>query len=245
MAGGHIEINDLCKMFGDVVAVNHIDLVMESGEFFSMLGPSGCGKTTTLRMIAGFEEPTSGEVLLDGVDLSHTPPHKRPVNTVFQNYMIFPHLSVHENVAFGLRRQRCSRSEIRHRVARARSSSCSSAELANRKPSSALRRPAAARRAGASAGPAPSSSAARRAARRARRKAATAAANGAQGAPAARRDHVRVRDPRSGGGAHDERPNRRHEPRNRRADRYSAGGLRRTDNRVRRRLPGHLQHHQR
>ena len=73
MAGGHIEINDLCKMFGDVVAVNHIDLVMESGEFFSMLGPSGWGKTTTLRMIAGFEEPTSGEILLDGVDLSHTP----------------------------------------------------------------------------------------------------------------------------------------------------------------------------
>ncbi len=175
MAGGHIEINDLCKMFGDVVAVNHIDLVMESGEFFSMLGPSGCGKTTTLRMIAGFEEPTSGEVLLDGVDLSHTPPHKRPVNTVFQNYMIFPHLSVHENVAFGLRRQRCSRSEIRHRVSR-RARARAARRARESQTISALRRTAAARRAGASAGPAPSSSAARRAARRARRKAATAAA---------------------------------------------------------------------
>jgi spermidine/putrescine transport system ATP-binding protein len=134
MAGGHIEINDLCKMFGDVVAVNHIDLVMASGGFFSMLGPSGCGKTTTLRMIAGFESPTSGQVLLDGVDLSHTPPHKRPVNTVFQNYMIFPYLNVYENVAFGLRRQRCSRSDVGHRVGEALEL-VQLGELANRKPS--------------------------------------------------------------------------------------------------------------
>ena len=104
-AAGHIEITDLCKEFGEVVAVNHIDLDMAGGEFFSLLGPSGCGKTTTLRMIAGFEDLTSGQIVLDGVDLRNTPPHKRPVNTVFQSYMIFPHLDVYENVAFGLRRQ--------------------------------------------------------------------------------------------------------------------------------------------
>ena len=108
--------------------------MMAGGEFFSLLGPSGCGKTTTLRMIAGFEEPTSGQILLDGVDLRDTPPHKRPVNTVFQTYMIFPHLNVHENVAFGLRRQRCGRSEIRQRVGEALEL-VQLQELANRKPS--------------------------------------------------------------------------------------------------------------
>ena len=134
MAGGHIEITDLCKQFGEVVAVNHIDLDMAGGEFFSMLGPSGCGKTTTLRMIAGFEDLTSGQIVLDGVDLRDTPPHKRPVNTVFQSYMIFPHLDVHENVAFGLRRQRCGRSEIRQRVGEALEL-VQLQKLANRKPS--------------------------------------------------------------------------------------------------------------
>jgi spermidine/putrescine transport system ATP-binding protein len=134
MAGGHIEITDLCKEFGEVVAVNHIDLDMAGGEFFSMLGPSGCGKTTTLRMIAGFEDLTSGQIVLDGVDLRDTPPHKRPVNTVFQSYMIFPHLDVHQNVAFGLRRQRCGRSEIRQRVGEALEL-VQLQKLANRKPS--------------------------------------------------------------------------------------------------------------
>jgi spermidine/putrescine transport system ATP-binding protein len=115
-AGGHIQITDLSKHYGDVVAVNHIDLEIVSGEFFSMLGPSGCGKTTTLRMIGGFEAPDDGQILLDGVDIRHTPPHKRPVNTVFQAYMIFPHLNVYENVAFGLRRQRVGKAELRRRV---------------------------------------------------------------------------------------------------------------------------------
>ena len=76
---------------------------MPPGEFFSLLGPSGCGKTTTLRMIAGFEKPSEGQILLDGTDMAQTPPHKRNVNTVFQNYALFPHLTVEENVAFGLR----------------------------------------------------------------------------------------------------------------------------------------------
>src|SRR5690242_12626708 len=92
---------------------------MPGAEFFSMLGPSGCGKTTTLRMIAGFEQPTSGQILLDGEDMAFTPPHKRNVNAVFQSYALVPHLSVQDNVAFGLRRQKTPRNEIKQRVGEA------------------------------------------------------------------------------------------------------------------------------
>jgi spermidine/putrescine transport system ATP-binding protein len=106
MHGGAIELVDLAKQFGDDTAVDGIDLSIGSGEFFSVLGPSGCGKTTTLRLIAGFEAPTRGQILLDGVDLANTPPHRRPVNTVFQSYALFPHLSVERNVAYGLRWRR-------------------------------------------------------------------------------------------------------------------------------------------
>ena len=116
---GEIDIIELVKKFGDVAAVDGIDLHMPSGEFFSMLGPSGCGKTTTLRMIAGFEQPTEGRILLDGDDMQFTPPHKRNVNTVFQSYALFPHLSVFDNVAFGLRRQKTPKNELRTRVAEA------------------------------------------------------------------------------------------------------------------------------
>ena len=99
-----------------VTAVDGIDLEVAAGEFFSLLGPSGCGKTTTLRLIAGFERPTSGEVLLDGTDLSAVPPERRNVNTVFQSYALFPHLTVSDNVAFGLRYQKVSRGERGRRV---------------------------------------------------------------------------------------------------------------------------------
>ena len=102
-AGGHVQLDDLAKSFDDVQAVRGIYLDIPPGEFFSLLGPTGCGKTTTLRMIAGFERPTEGRILLDGEDVSDTPPHKRNVNTVFQSYALFPHLTVAENVAFGLR----------------------------------------------------------------------------------------------------------------------------------------------
>ncbi|HMS62475.1 MAG TPA: ATP-binding cassette domain-containing protein, partial [Solirubrobacteraceae bacterium] len=88
---GDIRLEGLCKRFGEVTAVDGIDLHVPSGEFFTMLGPSGCGKTTTLRLIAGFERPDAGGILLDGVDMSRTPPHKRNVNTVFQSYALFPH----------------------------------------------------------------------------------------------------------------------------------------------------------
>jgi spermidine/putrescine transport system ATP-binding protein len=119
VAGGEVKLVDLVKQFGDVTAVDGINLEMPGAEFFSMLGPSGCGKTTTLRMIAGFEQPTAGQILLDGDDMAFTPPHKRNVNTVFQSYALFPHLSVQDNVAFGLRRQKRPKNEIKERVGEA------------------------------------------------------------------------------------------------------------------------------
>jgi spermidine/putrescine transport system ATP-binding protein len=101
---------------GLIVAVDHIDLEVNDGEFFSLLGPSGCGKTTTLRMIGGFEQPTSGKIELDGQDVTWLPPYQRNVNTVFQNYALFPHLTIYENVAFGLRRKKVPEDEVKSRV---------------------------------------------------------------------------------------------------------------------------------
>jgi spermidine/putrescine transport system ATP-binding protein len=112
-----VRLVDVVKKFGDSVAVDHINLEVLDGEFFSLLGPSGCGKTTTLRMIGGFEEPTSGLIELQGQDVTWLAPYKRNVNTVFQSYALFPHLTIYENVAFGLRRRRVKDSEIRTRVA--------------------------------------------------------------------------------------------------------------------------------
>ena len=116
---GAIQLVELVKRFADVTAVDGINVDIQGGEFFSLLGPSGCGKTTTLRLIAGFEQPTSGKILLDGTDVAYTPPHRRNVNTVFQNYALFPHLNVFDNVAFGLRRARRPKDEIKTRVGRA------------------------------------------------------------------------------------------------------------------------------
>ena len=115
MAGGRIELVALTKRFAET-AVDEIDLQIASGEFFSLLGPSGCGKTTTLRLIAGFEQPTSGQILLDGIDVSGIPPHKRNVNTVFQSYALFPFLTVFDNVAFGLRNRKLPAAELTSRV---------------------------------------------------------------------------------------------------------------------------------
>ena len=120
-----VEIDPVTKRFGTVTAVDHMDLRVERGEFYSFLGPSGCGKTTTLRMIAGFEQPTEGEIFLDGQPIAGVPPFRRNVNTVFQHYALFPHMDVAQNVGYGLRQHKIkarTRSATRRRGAR-----CSSA----------------------------------------------------------------------------------------------------------------------
>jgi spermidine/putrescine transport system ATP-binding protein len=114
-----IRLIGLTKRFDDVVAVDGISLDIERGSFSALLGPSGCGKTTTLRMIGGFEEPTEGRIELGGADVARLPPYKRDVNTVFQSYALFPHLSIFENVAFGLRRRGVKSTELRRRVVEA------------------------------------------------------------------------------------------------------------------------------
>jgi putative spermidine/putrescine transport system ATP-binding protein len=114
-----VRLESVRKTFGDIVAVAGVDLEVGSGEFFSLLGPSGSGKTTCLRMIAGFEEPTEGRILLHGIDVSHLPPYERDVNTVFQDYALFPHMSVQDNTEYGLRVKGVDRSERRRRAAEA------------------------------------------------------------------------------------------------------------------------------
>ena len=116
MAQTDVRLDHVTKRFHDVVAVDDLSLNVERGEFFSMLGPSGCGKTTSLRMIAGFEDVTAGTIYLGEQDVTNRPPYKRDVNTVFQNYALFPHLNVFENVAFGLRRRKVSGPEITRQV---------------------------------------------------------------------------------------------------------------------------------
>src|SRR6187401_175087 len=114
-----VEIIGVTKRFGDVTAVDDMDLRIARGEFYSLLGPSGCGKTTTLRMIAGFEQPTEGEILLAGAPIAGVPPYKRNVNTVFQHYALFPHMNVAQNVGYGLRQRKVEKSEEARRVGEA------------------------------------------------------------------------------------------------------------------------------
>jgi ABC-type Fe3+/spermidine/putrescine transport system ATPase subunit len=108
-----VELRAVTKRFDEAVAVDAVDLAVRTGEFLSLLGPSGCGKTTTLRLIAGFEQPDEGAILIDGVDVAGLPPYKRDVNTVFQSYALFPHLTVLDNVAYGLKQRRLDRTERR------------------------------------------------------------------------------------------------------------------------------------
>ena len=116
---GSVELVDVTKRYGDVVAVDKINLEVNAGEFLSLLGPSGCGKTTTLRMLAGFEQPDAGFIRISGDYVQGVPPHKRDVNTVFQHYALFPHMSVAENVAYGLRQRGVNKAEIATRVTEA------------------------------------------------------------------------------------------------------------------------------
>jgi spermidine/putrescine ABC transporter ATP-binding subunit len=114
----YIDIKRVVKRFGPVLAVDHVDLSIVRGEFFSLLGPSGCGKTTLLRMLGGLETPTEGRIFIDGEDVTEAPPHRRPTNMVFQSYAIFPHLTVGQNIGYGLRRRNLSADERRTRVGR-------------------------------------------------------------------------------------------------------------------------------
>ena len=111
-----ITLSNLSRHYGKVRAVDDVSLQVQRGEFFSLLGPSGCGKTTLMRIIAGFEEETAGEVFIDGQSMGRTPPHQRPSNMVFQNYAIFPHLTVQQNIAFGLRKERLPKEKINQMV---------------------------------------------------------------------------------------------------------------------------------
>ena len=129
-----IEVKGLVRRFGEMTALDHVDLAIRPGEFFSLLGPSGCGKTTLLRIVAGLDLADEGSVSIAGVDASETPAHQRPVNTVFQSYALFPHLSVRDNVAFGLRMKKVAKAEIAERV-RAALELVQITTLADRKPS--------------------------------------------------------------------------------------------------------------
>jgi putrescine transport system ATP-binding protein len=114
-----VRVVDVVKKFGDVYAVDNVSIDIYRGEFFALLGPSGCGKTTLLRMLAGFETPSSGRIEIDGEDMAAVPPWRRPVNMMFQSYALFPHMSVAQNIAFGLRQDRVPRAELEERVAEA------------------------------------------------------------------------------------------------------------------------------
>ncbi len=114
----NVRLEHVTKKFDDVAAVDDLNLDIDEGEFFSLLGPSGCGKTTTLRMVGGFEEPTSGKIMLGGRDVTYMAPYHRDINTVFQSYALFPHLDVFDNIAFGLHRKKVAKAEIRQRVGR-------------------------------------------------------------------------------------------------------------------------------
>jgi spermidine/putrescine transport system ATP-binding protein len=118
-ADDDIQLESVTKRFGETTAVDDLTLSIERGAFYALLGPSGCGKTTTLRMVGGFEDPTAGRVFLGGDDVTQLPPYKRDVNTVFQSYALFPHLSVERNVAFGLERRKVAKEEARRRVGEA------------------------------------------------------------------------------------------------------------------------------
>ena len=204
-----IELIDVTKRYGDAVALDGISLQIEAGEFFCLLGPSGCGKTTTLNLIGGFIPLTSGELRIEGQRVNDLPPHRRNVNTVFQNYALFPHMSVADNVAFGLRMERPGRRggrSARRRVPRPGRPG----RLSGPVPGPALRRTGPARRTGPCARQAAGRAAARRAARGARPQAPQADAGRALAHPPPGRHDLRVRDARPGGGAVDGDADRGH-----------------------------------
>ncbi len=235
-----IELRGVVKRYGSQPALRGLDLEIRDGEFFCLLGPSGCGKTTTLNLIGGFVAPTEGEIWIRGARIDRLPPHKRPVNTVFQSYALFPHMNVRENVRFGLKMDRVPRGRVDAargggaRARRARGLRRPDVRGAERRPAAAGRRRTCAREA---AGGAP----ARRAARRARPEAPAAAADRALADPPRRRNDLRLRHARPGGGDVDGRPNRRDERRPRRAARHAGRDLSTAGFPLRRRLHRRLE----
>ena len=240
MSEGHVKLESLTKRFDDVAAVDEISVEIQAGEFFSLLGPSGCGKTTTLRMVAGFEPPTGGKILLDGIDVGNWAPNRRNVNTVFQSYALFPFLTVAENVAFGMKYKSVPKSERDSRVAEALELVQLSG-LRGATPQPAVGRPATARRAGAGAGAASVGTAAGRAPRGAGCQASPHAPGRVGRAAEAGGNHLPVRHPRPGRGAHDVRSPGRHEPRTDRPARHPGRGLQRARRCLRGRLPGRVE----
>ena len=235
-----IRLRSLTKAFGNLKAVDDLDLDIRPGEFFSMLGPSGSGKTTVLRLIAGFEQPTSGTIELFGDDVTKRAPFDRDVNTVFQDYALFPHMNVIDNVAYGLRVRGMGRAERRKRALEALGIR-PAREVRDPQAVAALRRSAAARRPRPRDRRRAEGAAARRAARRPRPQAAAGDAGRAQGDAARARHHLHLRHARPGGGPHAERPHRGVQRGPHRAARHAAGDLRAPAVAVRRRLRGDLE----
>ena len=233
-----VELQQLQRVFGDVVALDGIDVSIASGEFVSLLGPSGCGKTTALRLIAGFDRPTSGRVVVDGSDVTGVPPNKRGMGMVFQAYSLFPNMTAERNVEFGLRIRKEQGSARRGRVAELLDlvglEPCGQAL-----PAPALRRDAAARRAGPRARDRAARAAPRRAALRARREGARAATRGDSAHPDPAWHHDRLRHARPGGSAVDFRPGCSPLAGTDRADRPTGGDLRLSGDAVRGRLRRH------
>ncbi len=203
-----LRIASVTKRFGGVVAVSNLSLDIRAGEFFALLGPSGCGKSTLLRMLAGFETPDEGSILLEGTDIAPVPPHQRPINMMFQSYALFPHLNVAGNIAFGLKR--AGHEPRGHRAPRRRDAGAGAARRPRAAPPRpAVRRPAPAGGARALAGASPAHAAARRAAGRPRPEAARKHAGRAPGDAAQARHDLHHRHARSGRGDDGRRPHRR------------------------------------
>ena len=202
-----VELSGLTKRYGETLAVSDVSLRVEEGEFFSLLDPSGCGKTTTLRMIAGFVRPNEGRIFIGGEDMTLLPPEKRGIGIVFQNYAIFPHMTVFDNIAFGLKMRKIPKREIRGRVGKALDQ-VNLDGLREALPTRAVRRRAAARGARPRADHRTQDPAAGRAPERAGQEAQGGDEVLDQGAAAVARHHHGLCHPRSGRGAHHVRPDR-------------------------------------